>query len=80
MFCRARGMQPQHTNQPVFETDGAMLYKKRAKRARAMIFFKKMKFTEGGEMLGVITNENVNLWLSADNQMAEHQNVFCKRC
>ena len=40
MFCHARGKQPQHTNQPVFETDGAMLYKKRAKRKVVVIFFK----------------------------------------
>ena len=37
MFCRDGGMQPQHTYQPVFETDGAMLYKKRAKRKVVVI-------------------------------------------
>lgn len=31
MFCRNRGMQLPHIHQPVFETDGAQLYKKRAK-------------------------------------------------
>jgi len=39
MFCRNGGMQPQHTNQPVFGTDGAMLYKKRAKPKKAIKFF-----------------------------------------
>ena len=39
MFCRDGGMQPQHTYQPVFGTDGAMLYKKRAKKPCRIIFF-----------------------------------------
>jgi hypothetical protein len=39
MFCRNGGMQPQHTYQPVFGTDGAMLYKKRAKKPCSNIFF-----------------------------------------
>ena len=47
MFCHTRGMPMQHTNQPVFETDGAKSYKKRAKRLGALIFFKKMKFVGG---------------------------------
>jgi len=37
MFCHDGGMQPQHTYQPVFGTDGAMLYKKRAKRKVVVI-------------------------------------------
>jgi hypothetical protein len=39
MFCRNRGMQLPHIHQPVFETDGAQLYKKRAKPKKAVIFF-----------------------------------------
>ena len=80
MFCHNRGMPMQHTNQPVFETDGAKSYKKRAKRLGALIFFKKMKFAEAEVVLGATTNDNVNQCRSAENPMVECRIAFCRRC
>lgn len=70
----------QHTNQPVFETDGAKSYKKRAKRLGALIFFKKMKFAETEVVLGATTNDNVSQCRSAENLTAEYRIAFCRRC